>query len=203
MAITYPITLPNHEFASIEWRSVNANIVSQSPFTYKQQIVSHGGQRWEATVNLPPMDRASAAAWKAALTSLKGSLGTMLLGDPNYARPRGTLRTSVSNPAQLSGTKGETSATIAMSDDNDTLLAGDYIQIGLDSDAELYQILEDITGDGAVEIFPDLRSTYSNEPFQTDDTRGVFRLANNVTSWSIDNASIYGISFDVVEAITG
>lgn len=203
MAITYPITLPNHEFASIEWRSVNANIVSQSPFTYKQQIVSHGGQRWEATVNLPPMDRASAAAWKAALTSLKGSLGTMLLGDPNYSTPRGTLRTSPSNPAQLSGTKGDTFATIAMTDDTETLLAGDYIQIGSDADAELYQILEDITGDGTVEVFPDLRSTYSSEPFQTDDTRGVFRLANNVTSWSIDNASIYGISFDVVEAISG
>lgn len=203
MAITYPITLPNHEFASIEWRSTNANIVSQSPFTYKQQIVSHGGQRWEATVTLPPMDRASAAAWKAALTSLKGSLGTMLLGDPNYSTPRGTLRTSPSNPAQLSGTKGDTFATIAMTDDTETLLAGDYIQIGSDADAELYQILEDITGDGTVEVFPDLRSTYSSEPFQTDDTRGVFRLANNVTSWSIDNASIYGISFDVVEAISG
>jgi len=203
MAITYPITLPSSGITSIEWRSVNANLTSQSPFTYKQQVVAHGGQRWEATVNIAPLNQADGALWKAALTSLKGSLGTMLLGDPTYAVPRGTLRTSVSNPAQLSGTKGDTFATIAMTDNNDTLLAGDYIQIGLDSDAELYQILEDITGDGTVEVFPDLRSTYSSEPFQTDDTKGVFRLANNVTSWSIDNASIYGISFDVVEAISG
>lgn len=203
MAVTYPITLPTGGIAAIEWRSVNSNVTSQSPFTYKQQIVSHGGQRWEASITLSNMDRAEAAAWKAALVSLKGSLGTMLLGDPDYQYPRGTLRTSVSNPAQLSGTKGDTFATIAMTDNTDTLLAGDYIQIGSDADAELYQILEDITGDGTVEIFPDLRSTYSSEPFQTDDTRGVFRLANNVTSWSINNANIYGISFDVVEAISG
>ena len=190
MAITYPITLPSSGITSIQWRSVNANIMSQSPFTFKQQIVSHGGQRWEATINLAPLNRSDAAAWKSALTSLKGSLGTMLLGDPTYSTPRGTLRTSVSNPAQLSGTKGDTFATIAMTDNNDTLLAGDYIQVGTDADAELYQILEDITGDGNVEVFPDLRTTYSSEPFQTDNTKGVFRLANNVTSWSIDNASI-------------
>ena len=81
------------------------------------------------------------------------------------------------------------------------MLAGDFIQIGTSAGAELYQVLEDLTGDGDVEIFPNLCTTYSAEPLQTNDSKGVFRLASNISSWSIDNASIYGISFEVVEAI--
>jgi len=204
MAITYPLTLPTTGVSSVELRTVNSNATSQSPFTYKQQIVSHGGQRFEATVNLPPMKRDDAAAWKAALVSLKGSLGTFLLGDPDYALPRGTLRsTNAQNQATVTGSAGQSFLTITMQDQSSTLLAGDYIQVGADSTARLYQILEDRTGNGTVEIFPNMRLDYTNEVIGTNDTKGVFRLSNNVTSWSIDNASIYGISFEAVEAITG
>jgi len=207
LSITYPISLPTTGISSIEWRTANTNVVSQSPFTYKQQIVSHGGQRWEATVNLPPMRRSDAAAWKAALVSLKGSLGTMLLSDPNYCSPRGTLALdgTVGEAAtnHVTGTAGDTFFTVAMGDDTKTLLAGDYISVGSGSGKRLYQVLEDLTGDGTVEVWPDLRTDYSSAGFATNSAEGVFRLANNVTSWSIDNAAIYGISFEVVEAITG
>ena len=82
MAISYPLELPTTiGIASIELRTVNANATSQSPFTYKQQILSYGGQRFEASVTIPPVKRDLAAAWKASLVSLKGSLGTFLLGD--------------------------------------------------------------------------------------------------------------------------
>lgn len=207
MAITYPISLPTTGISSIEWRTANANVVSQSPFTYKQQIVSHGGQRWEATVNLPPMNRSDAAAWKAALVSMKGSIGTMLLSDPNYTSPRGTLALdgTVAEAANyhVSGNAGDSFFTVSMSDGTKTLLAGDYISTGSGSSARLYQVLEDLTGSGTVEVWPDLRIAYSEDGFATNSAKGVFRLANNVTSWSIDNAAIYGISFDVIEAITG
>ena len=202
MAITYPITLPTYGIASIEWRSVNAVTTSQSPFTYKQQVISHGGQRWEATVNLPTMRRDKAAEWKAKLVSLKGPTGTMLLGDPDYVLPRGTLRsTDASNFATVSATAGNSFMQITMQDQTKTLLAGDYIQVGSDSAARLFQVLEDRTGDGQLEVFPNVRVDYSSETIGTNNPKGVFRLAGNVTSWSIDNASFYGISFDVVEAV--
>ena len=202
MAITYPISLPTTGIASVEWRTVNAVVTSQSPFTYKQQIISHGGQRWEATVNLPPMNRDTAAAWKAALVSLKGSYGTMLLGDPDYPLPRGTLRsTDASNFATVSATAGNSFMQITMQDQTKTLLAGDYIQVGSDAAARLFQVMEDRTGDGQLEVYPNVRIDYSSETIGTNDTKGVFRLSSNVTSWSIDNAAIYGISFDVVEAV--
>ena len=202
MAITYPISLPTTGIASVEWRTVNAVVTSQSPFTYKQQIISHGGQRWEATVNLPPMNRDTAAAWKAALVSLKGSYGTMLLGDPDYPLPRGTLRsTDASNFATVSATAGNSFLQITMQDQTKTLLAGDYIQVGSDAAARLFQVMEDRTGDGQLEVYPNVRVDYSSETIGTNDTKGVFRLSSNVTSWSIDRAAIYGISFDVVEAV--
>jgi hypothetical protein len=82
------------------------------------------------------------------------------------------------------------------------LKAGDYIQLGAGSSARLHQVLADKTGNGSLEIWPSLRFSYTDEPVVFNSPKGVFRLATNVTSWSINNASAYGISFEAVEAIT-
>lgn len=195
MAVSYPISLPTTGISSVEWRAANAVATSQSPFTYKQQVVAHTGQQWAATVTLPAMKRDDAAAWKAALVSLRGPVGTFLLSDPDYVTPRGTVSSCV-----LTGTAGNDYATVVMTG---SLLAGDYIQLGSGSSAKLHQVLVDQTGDGNLELWPSLRSSYTSETVVTSSPSGVFRLANNVTSWSINNASIYGISFEAVEAITG
>ena len=92
MAIDYPLAQPTTiGIEQIELRAVNAVAISSSPFTYKQQIVSHGGQRWEASVTIPSVRRDLAGAWKAMLVALKGQTGTFYLGDPDYATPRGTV----------------------------------------------------------------------------------------------------------------
>ena len=194
MAIAYPIDLPANGITSIEWRALNAVATSQSPFTYKQQVIAHGGQRWEATVNIAPLNKASAATWKAALISLKGSSGTMLLGNPVYDVPQGTV-----SACTLSGDAGAETVTVTMTG---SLKAGDYIQLGSGSSAKLHQVLVDQSGNGSLEIWPALRTTYSNQSVIFNAPKGLFRLSQNMTSWSIDNASIYGISFDVVEVLT-
>jgi len=194
MAIAYPIDLPANGITSIEWRALNAVATSQSPFTYKQQVIAHGGQRWEATVNIAPLNKAAAAAWKASLISLKGSVGTMLLGNPVYDVPQGTV-----SACTLSGDAGVETASVTMTG---SLKAGDYIQLGAGSSAKLHQVLVDQTGDGSLEIWPALRTTYSSQSVVFNAPKGLFRLSQNMTSWSIDNASIYGISFDAVEALT-
>ena len=54
MAIIFPLTTPTTiGLESIEIRAVNAVGVTQSPYTYKQQIIKHKGQRWEASVTIP------------------------------------------------------------------------------------------------------------------------------------------------------
>ena len=194
MAISYPLNTPTTiGIESIELRARNAVAVSQSPFTYKQQVVAHQGQTWEASVSIPSVRRDLAADWKAMLVALKGPVGTFLLGDPDYATPRGT----VSGTPTLSGTAGDSTVSVTMTG---TLLAGDYIQLGTGSDTRLHQVLVDQNGSGNLEIWPDLRSTYSGETIIYSNPKGIFRLAQSVTSWSIDNASFYGISFEAIEA---
>ncbi len=196
MALVYPLSQPTTVgIEQIELRAVNAVATSQSIFTYKQQIVSHGGQRWEASVTIPSVRRDLAAEWKAMLVALKGQTGTFLLGDPDYATPRGTV-----SSCTLTGTAGNDYGTVVMTG---SLLAGDYIQLGTGSSAKLHQVLADQTGNGDIELWPNLRSDYTAETVITSYPKGVFRLKENVTSWSINNASFYGISFEAVEAITG
>ena len=195
MAISYPLNTPTTiGIESIELRAMNAVAISQSPFTYKQQVVAHQGPIWSASVSIPSVRRDLAADWKAMLVALKGSVGTFLLGDPDYATPRGT----VSGTPTLSGTAGDSTVSITMTG---TLLAGDYIQLGTGSAARLHQVLVDQSGSRNLEIWPDLRSTYSGETVIYSSPKGVFRLGNSTTSSSIDNASFYGISFEAIEAL--
>ena len=196
MAISYPLDTPTTiGIESIELRAVNAVATSQSPFTYKQQIISHTGQKWEASVSIPSVRRDKAAEWKAMLVALKGQTGTFLLGDPDYAEPRGTVSSCV-----VSGSAGDETVSVTMTG---SLLAGDYIQLGSGSSAKLHQVLVDQSGSGELEVWPALRSDYVSETAITDNPKGLFRLNQSISSWSINNASFYGISFEAVEVISG
>jgi fermentation-respiration switch protein FrsA (DUF1100 family) len=194
LAISYPLALPaSIGIANITLSANNAVAISSSPFTFQQQINRHAGQRWTASVSIPPVRRDLAEPWIAFLLALNGPVGTFLLGDPNAKTPRGTATS-----ATLTGTAGSSSPTITMIG---TLLAGDYIQLGSGATATLHKVLVDRSGNGTVEIWPALRSTVTNATVTLTNTVGRFRLSSNQQSFSIDNASIYGINFDCVEAI--
>ena len=194
MAISYPLALPTSiGIANITLSANNAVAISSSPFTFQQQIIRHAGQRWTASVSIPPVRRDLAEPWNAFLLALNGPVGTFLLGDPNAKTPRGTATS-----ATLTGTAGSSSPTITVTG---TLLAGDYIQLGTGATATLHKVLVDRSGNGTIEIWPSLRSTVTDATVTLTNTVGRFRLSSNQQSFSIDNASIYGISFDCVEAI--
>jgi hypothetical protein len=195
MAVSYPMSTPTTiGIESITLRAVNAVTTSQSPFTYKQQVVDFGGQRWEASVSIPSVHRDKAAEWVAMLIALRGPVGTFLLGDPDYATPRGDA-----SSVAVTGSAGASTVAVAMTG---TLKAGDYIQLGTGSSARLHKVLVDQTGNGNLEIWPSLRSDYSSATATLDSPKGVFRLKQNMTEWSINNASFYGVSFEAVEVIT-
>lgn len=194
MAISYPLTLPTSiGIANITLSANNAVAISQSPFTFQQQIIQHAGQRWTASVSIPPVRRDLAEPWLAFLLALNGPVGTFLLGDPNAKEPRGTAST-----ATITGTAGSSSPTITMTGN---LFAGDYIQIGSGATARLHKILEFKNGSGTIEIWPALRSSVTGATVVLSNTVGRFRLSGSQQSFSINEASIYGISFDCVEAI--
>jgi len=148
---------------------------------------------WTASVSIPPVLREYSADWKAMLTALKGQTGTFLLGDPDYATPRGDI-----NTATLTGSIGDETVTVNMTG---SLLAGDYIQLGSGATARLHQVLVDHSGNGGLEIWPALRANYTAATVTFNAAKGVFRLSTNQTSWSINDSSIYGISFDCMEAL--
>lgn len=194
MSLSYPLSTPTSiGIESIELRAVNAVATSQSPFTYKQQVISHGGQKWEASVSIPSVRRDLAAPWKAMLVGLRGSVGTFLLGDPDYPTPQGTV-----SSCSLTGSAGSSSVTVVMTG---TLLAGDYLQLGTGAASKLHMVTQDLSGDGTLEIWPNLRIAYSSVTPDFTNAKGVFRLATPMTSWSINNNSAYAISFEAVEVI--
>ena len=195
MAITYPLNTPTTiGIEAITLRAVNSVTTSQSPFTYKQQVVDFGGQRWEASVSIPSTRRDLAAEWATLLVALRGPVGTFLLGDPDYATNRGNASSCV-----VTGSAGDATVSVVMTG---TLKAGDYIQLGTGSSARLHKVLLDQTGNGNLEIWPSLRSDYSSSSATLTNTKGLFRLKQTASEWSINNASAYGISFEAVEVIT-
>jgi hypothetical protein len=214
MSIVYPLSLPTSiGIESIELRAVNAVATSQSPFTYKQQIVSHQGQRWEASVSVASnIRRDLAAPWKAFLTALKGQTGTFLLGDPDYATPQGVVSgdTVLADNGAVTGANVSGESTIHVdgftANTDNLLLPGDYIQLGSGATATLHQVLtavdSDTGGAATIDIWPHLRRDLTdNEAVTYTAPKGLFRLSSNVSSWSINNSSAYGISFEAVEAL--
>ena len=208
MAISYPLSLPTSiGMAQIELRATNAVVRSTSPFTFSGQVHAYSGSSWYADVTLPSIRRDLAEDWIAFLLSLRGQLGTFYLGDPNAVTPRGSARNSdviatsaaVSSGSSISLDGAPTSIT-------DYLKAGDYLQVGTGSARQLFKVLADVdtnsSGEATVDVWPNVRTSIANNATLTvENTTGIFELASNEQSYSINEASQYGISFGAREAI--
>ena len=194
MAINYPLALPTVTgVRSIELQATNAVAVSRSPFTFASQVHAYSGQMWSASLTLPPMKLTEARQWTAWLTALRGQYGTFLLGDTSCSQISGTATS-----AAVTGVAGDSTISVTMTG---TILAGDMIQIGTSADATLHKVLVDQSGDGSLEIWPALRTDRTAVALTLTDAQGVFRLASNDVAWSVDEASIYGISFSAQEVV--
>ena len=209
MTISYPLSTPtNIGIANITLSAENAVAISQSPFTYQQQVVAHPGQRWAASISLPPMKRPDAEYWVAFLLSLKGQIGTFLLGDPNCVTAQGSASTTPGTP--LVNGAGQTGDTLIIDglpvSTTGYLLPGDYIQLGSSTTTQFYKVLTQVntsvSGGATLDLWPNLRSSPANNAtIIVANTKGRFRLKDNVTQWGINEISSYGITFDCVEAL--
>ena len=86
------------------------------------------------------------------------------------------------------------------------LLPGDYIQLGSGSTATLHKVLEqvdtDSSGNATLTLWPHIRTAPAdNATVKVGNTVGRWRLASNESSWSVNEAAIYGISFTAMEAV--
>lgn len=209
MAIVYPITLPTVSgIRSVNLRAKSAVGISRSPFTFKEQVFSHGGQMLEAEITLPPMSRTEGEQWVSFLIKLKGMQGTFLLGDPSGATARGSASSAAGTPVVSGAGQTGDSLTISGAPNSATgyLLAGDYIQLGTGSSSTLHKVLNDVdtsaSGIGFIDLFPAIRTAPADGAGVTvSNAKGVFRLASNETNWSINEVVNFGITFAAIEAI--
>jgi hypothetical protein len=206
MAIIYPLALPTVTgVAQIELRAINAVAYSRSPFTFSGQAHAYSGQAWQADITLPPMKRDAAEVWISWLIALRGQFGTFLLNDPSGVTPRGSAGGSplVNGAAQ---TGNLINIDGCLPSQTGWLKAGDYVQFGSGASASLHKVLEDVnsnaSGETTLEIWPSVRNAPSdNSSVVTSSAKGLFRLSSNEQAWSVNEASIYGITFGAMEAI--
>ena len=209
MAESYPLTFPTQTgVASVEITATDIVSISESPFTLAQQVVRHAGARWSATIRIPPVKRSDSEYWNSFLLRLRGQFGTFLLGDPNAATPRGSAASAAGTPVVNGANQTGNELAIDGLPVSATgyLLAGDYIQLGSGSTARLYKVLEDVdtngSGQATLNLWPDLRSSPADGATITvSGAKGIFRLATNDATWTINNAGFYSISFAAVEAL--
>jgi hypothetical protein len=206
MAIQYPVTVPSYaEIESFTMMRQNRVGISESPFTFEQQIYQHQGQRWECTVETHPLTRGSIEDWRGFLASLQGTYGTFLMGDPigqsALGSAGGSPKVSVASQTgvELPFYDGEVSV-------NSYLLLGDYIQIGSSSSATLHRITQKVTtgggATGTMDIWPRITVVPdSGTPIYVNSTVGVWRLVEGTESEVYYTPNNISVSFTAVQAI--
>ena len=191
MAITYPVTPPSpFRISRLSLSGFSATSRNVSPFTYQTQQYNWPGQAWSGQVECPPMVRADAEAVIGFLLSVQR--GTFYFQD--YANP--TTRGTVTGTLTVaSGTANTT--TLGISGATGMFAVGDWLQIS----TSLYKVIV-VNSSTSVEVFPALRSTYAaGTSIVYSNAKGIFRLSEPLTNWSIDLAKIYGVAFGIVEDV--
>lgn len=203
--ITYPLSLPTSGIESITWTPIDAVAYPRSPFTYDGQSQTHAGQMWTGTVSLPPLMKDDGAEWAGFLASLRGRHGSFLLGDPLRTTPRGVVGgVPVVNGADQTG--NELAIRGVTANVTGWLKRGDYVQLGTSATSTLHiigaDVDTDVSGNATLDIWPGIRTSPADgATVTTSNCVGVFKLASNKRSWSIDAPWRYGVSFSVEEAI--
>lgn len=182
MSLSYPLTFPaGIGISNFSLRFVKSVAMSESPFSYAQQVHDFGGGRWEAEITIPPLKQSDAQVFQAFLIGLKGRFGTFTMSHPLQ---------SVSLSRTASGTKGDTDV-----DFNGSVNAGTYFSV----DNHLYLTLE--TGTAGVEIQPPLRTTISTAAIDTTLPLGTWRLSTNDVDWSTGVNNLTPFTFACIEAV--
>jgi len=76
------VTFPDVPIQSMSMRLRNAVSISESPFSFAQQVYRHQGSRWEAEVTLSPLTYTQAKSFQAFLAALQGQTNTFQFGNP-------------------------------------------------------------------------------------------------------------------------
>lgn len=203
MAISYPMFPPavgGPSSAQIVLRRAQSSSVS--PFTFRRQVYDWGGDQWEMVAKLAPLSPDHAGAWEAFILALNGRMGSFVMGIPMRNAPRGTQQTDIAFDGDHL-TRASTIAVKGMTP-GATLLAGDLISVG--SGPWLHKILNTVSADAggfaSLEIAPRLREAAANDAaIDVTYPRGVWRLKDTDTDWTIDDGRFSSVTISAEEAL--
>ena len=197
---TFPLAFPTYTgVKGIVIRPRKVVGVNTSPGSLVSQVYEWPGERWEADVSLPLMNRAAAEQWAAWMLSLRGPVGSFLMGDPAGTTPRGAAATTPGTP-QVDGAQAALLRTLAIKTGLGTtanyLRAGDWISLSTGSTRRLHKVLADASlssaGKVTLDIWPALRVAVTDSAtIYVSSTTGRFMLTGAALDMSIDTASIY------------
>ncbi len=175
---------------SVEYLGQNVAADNTSPFSGQQQIYNWQAAWWEWSVTWQPMTDLQMQPWIAFLLSLQGISNIFQIGDP--IRGLGPQ-----NPAATAGTvTGSGQTGYSLNTSSSGMTPGDYVQLGL----RLYRVTS-VSG-GTLGIWPQIReSPVDGTNLVIKNTLGLFRLKANQVKWSVNDAKIYTLTFEVREAI--
>ena len=185
-----PLTFPDVGIQEINLRLKRAVAVSESPFTFDQQVYAHQGAAWQAEITMPPLSHDEARSVEAFIVGLKGREGTFTFGHPLHTS------TATSTTSGSTAVRAETLTTTAGST---AVTAGTYFQLG----SYLYiATASKAAGAGTLEFQPPLRAVIADGT-ALDFTlpKSLWRLASNDVGWSTNVASMYGFTLAFTEAL--
>lgn len=212
------VTIPGYPgFSDISMTVVDAVAVVQSPYVPSQSQTQQwpGADAWQAQITLPPMDRETAAPWRAFFAECQGMANVFQIGDQGagqgverWAGNRRHRTLQGSNPVVDGATGNNPISSNVLytkgwkASQYRIILPGDYLQIGY----RLYMVEgqlpvnSDANGKAQIQVYPSLRETpLDSTAIILTNPVGLFRLAENKRDWHTAVTRFTNVSFKCVE----
>lgn len=201
MSISYPLELPlGRNFRSAKIGVTNYASRNTSPFSQKEQIYMHQGDRWLVDISFPALKVEDAKNMIGFFASLHGPLGTFYVRDPFAGDPLGVATgTPLVKGAGQTGyevlTDGWTTTVTGQ------LKRGDFISIGSGYHVITKDANSDGSGESTLDIWPSLRGTVAdNAAVVTQNAKLTCRLVTNGFTYNINTDGTYDIAVSAIEA---
>ena len=180
------IIFPNISPSQSRFSFKTATFESTSPFSFQTQSFDFGGWAWNFQFSYPPLKKENVILFREFFTNVRGSTGLFLMGDPAFPIPQGTV--SESDILVVNSTLNQRDTEVSISGFTPStvgvLLAGDYIQIGINNNSRLYSSLSDVDSDlfgiATVTIQPATLSANVGDSIIAFDAKGVFKLSQQL-----------------------
>ncbi len=201
--ITLPSTL---NFGQWSFGQVSYGVSSSSPSTGASVDRSFGPPRWTISAASPEgMDLSQAGAWEAVVLKLRGSVNYLLAWDIARPQPEGTMRGTPTLASSVAA--GAVSIVLTGVTSGDTLLTGDWLQIGAGlGTSQLVKVMANATASATLTVTfePPIRlglSFASGTAVTWDKASSYFKRATARTAWRSAPGSLLvgGHTLDLLE----